>query len=168
MFTRITGVLDLVSNSMDWISNKTGGAAPKKKKFKNEGFQESRFIKNVDRFDKKERNIPLMLSMVNLNKTTKELTKNNKSKSGKDLFSTTEYEESKGLSTKSQSQLNNGINSITTGGTQTRNLTVNVEKIIGVENLYSTVDEAKGNIEEKMTESFVKVIQGAEFSLNRG
>lgn len=84
----------------------------------------------------------------------------------KDVFKL--QDDNKGLSNKSKTQLNNGINSITTGGTQTRNLTVNIEKMSAIETLYSTVDEAKGNAEEKLTELLVKVLQGAEYSMNRG
>lgn len=169
MFSRITGVLDLVSDGMDFISNKTGGAAPPKRRgFKNEGFEESRFVKSFDRFGGKDKNSPLMLSMLDLNKTTKDLAKTNRSGKSAELFSTTQDTENKGLSNSSQSSLSSGINSIVAGGTQTRNLSINIEKMSGIENLYSTVDESKGDIEDKLRELLVKVIQGTEFALNKG
>lgn len=72
------------------------------------------------------------------------------------------------LSDKAQSQLNGGINSITTGGTQVRNVTLNVQRMNAIENLHSTIDEAKDNAQDKLLELLVGVLQGAEVTLNRG
>lgn len=72
------------------------------------------------------------------------------------------------LSTKAQTQLNSGINSITTGGSQVRNVTMNVERMNAIENLYSTIDEVKEDAQGKLIDLLVKTLQGGETALNRG
>jgi len=72
------------------------------------------------------------------------------------------------LNNKSKSELSNGINSIVTGGSQTRNVTVTIQKMVGIEQLISSVKEAIPDVEQTLMDGLVRVIQGTEVAINKG
>lgn len=89
-----------------------------------------------------------------------------KIKKEKDVFNV--EDDKPQLSGKSQNELSGGINAITTGGSQVRNVSINVENMIKELSIYSTVAEASDEIENKLKEMLVRTMQGTEVSLNRG
>lgn len=103
-----------------------------------------------------------------LNRIDNSLKTNQKATNQDRLFKISETTEKPALSEKAQSQLSTGINSITTGGSQVRNLSIKFNSMIDKLEIYSTVAEATEEIEDKLKEMFVKITQGAETTLNRG
>ena len=83
-----------------------------------------------------------------------------------DLFKTTP--EKTGLSQGAKSQLTGGVNSIVAGGSQVRNVTISIAKMIENIVIHSSVEESTVDIERKLTDMLVKIVQGGETTLNRG
>lgn len=170
MYNGLAGLLNIATKGMDYISNKIGGpklaTQEEREGFKKRGLMKgSSYISPLNLSLNKKNS--LVLASSNLNKATSTLSKINRNNNQEKAFKAL-HSENKGLSNKAQSQLSGGINSITTGGSQVRNITVNVDKMNAIETLNSTIDEAKDNAGDKLLEVLVKVLQGSETALNRG
>lgn len=74
-------------------------------------------------------------------------------------FSDLEQDDNKKDPTK---EVDKGLESIAAGGNQVRNVTVNIEKQVGVESLNTTIRESMGEIERMMQDMLLKVIQNTE------
>lgn len=60
-----------------------------------------------------------------------------------------------------------GLEGVSTGGNQVRNVTVNIQKMVGIENLVTTVvEQARGALEEAMREMLIKSIRDAEVGIS--
>jgi hypothetical protein len=67
-----------------------------------------------------------------------------------------------------QSKLSSGMDSIVAGGKEVRNVTVTIQKMVAIETLNSTVAESVDNAQKTATDLLVRILQGAETSLNMG
>lgn len=112
---------------------------------------------------KQETTDPILKSLRAQSNIAKKIKKD---KAEADLFKTTA--DKPDLSPESKNQLKSGLNSIVTGGTQTRNVTTNVNKLVAVESLFSSFKEAKQDIEAQASELLVRIIQGGEAIVNKG
>lgn len=108
---------------------------------------------------------PILKNMLDESKNqTKTLNKLGDKQKSKGLFSTTDSTASE----RTTSRLTGGIDSIVAGGKQVRNVTMTIQRMIGAEVINTTVEESIDNLEQRLGDMLVRVMQGAEVSLNRG
>ena len=68
---------------------------------------------------------------------------------------------------KTSERANAGINSIVGGGKEVRNVTVTIQKMVGIETVNSSVSESATDLERVALNALVAAIQGAELSIAR-
>ncbi len=170
--TAVGGVLNYLTTPLRRIGDALGGIVETLKGIKNFDFSQikagladirSGLNGTTDKQRKNEGLNSKKIGQEIANSQEKTLTKLNKESN---VFNIKENKPQ--LSNNAKEQLNTGINSITTGGSQVRNLSVNIQSMIDKLEIHSTVAEASEEIQDTLKEMFVKVLQGGETTLNRG
>lgn len=96
----------------------------------------------------------------------KELKNKNENKSSlSDDFSSTNTGKEPNATSKLQQMSNN----ISAGGSQTRNISVVIERMVGIEQLHSKgVQEGADQMEQMVLDTLIRVVQGVEVAMNQG
>lgn len=165
---KINALASFIGGGIDTkTSNKSIDTNSNKSANNNNGLNNSsRFVHPMLSVGKNETNKNVLLPA--LNSIDKSLKTSQKTAIEERIFNVNQTTEKPSLSNKAETQLNKGINSITTGGSQVRNLSINFKSMIDKLEIHSTVAEASEEIQDTLKEMFVKVLQGGETTLNRG
>ena len=82
-----------------------------------------------------------------------------------DFFSSDSTSNSSSSSSSGYKSLNSGVNNILTGGKETRNVSVTIEKMVGTEQIINSVKESVPELERMMLDMLTRVIGNAELTL---